>query len=74
MMHWDNNWGWAGWVAMSMMMLAFWAIIAWVAVMLAKSISNSASRSHGAEEILAERFARGEIDSDEFTSRRDALR
>jgi putative membrane protein len=28
----------------------------------------------GAEEVLAQRFARGEIDEDEYRHRRDALR
>jgi putative membrane protein len=32
------------------------------------------SPSHGAMQILEERFARGEIDESEFRSRRDALR
>ena len=32
------------------------------------------TRSRGAEDVLAERLARGEIDEDEYRRRRDALR
>ncbi len=78
MMYWnDGGWGWGAWLMMGIFMLGFWGLVAWVVVTLVRGSSNpqrSQPTERSAEEILAERFARGEIDKDEFTQRRDALR
>jgi len=70
--------GWGGWLVMVMMMVVFWGAIAWVLVTL---IRNSGSRQHDAPpagsdalKILDERFARGEIDDEEYQRRRAVLR
>jgi putative membrane protein len=70
--------GWGAWLAMAVMMVAFWGAIAWVIVTL---VRNSASRSQPPAErgvdplgILDERFARGEIDDEEYRRRREVLR
>jgi putative membrane protein len=70
--------GWAGWLTMVAMMVVFWGAIAWVVVTL---IRNSGSRGQLPPEggidpmgILDERFARGEIDEDEYQRRREAIR
>jgi putative membrane protein len=73
MMNWDNSWGWGAWLMMGVFMLGFWALVAWVAVSVVRAFPGSRHRDHVAEEILAERFARGEIDQDEFTKRRETL-
>jgi putative membrane protein len=80
---WSNHGGWdAGqWLAMSSMMLLFWAAVIAVVVWLVRSsraerhdpqlpVSTPVQR---ADEVLAERFARGEIDEDEYTRRRSVL-
>ena len=87
MMWWsDGGWGPGAWILMSLMMIAFWGTVAAVAVWLIRA--SGASRSadaaprvptptrstRSADEVLAERFARGEIDEDEFKSRRALLR
>jgi putative membrane protein len=59
---------------MSIMMLGFWALVAWVIVMVVRGASGPRSHAPSAEEILAERFARGEIDEQDYRKRRDALR
>jgi putative membrane protein len=62
---------------MGIFMLGFWGLVAWVVVTLVRNTSSPGREphpQHSAEEILAERFARGEIDHDEFVARRDALR
>lgn len=73
----DGN-GW-GWMAGGLMMLVFWGGLVALVVLL---VRGSGSRSpHGEEkrsgpdalEILAERFARGEISEDEFDQRRRVL-
>lgn len=85
MMWWTREACSAGeWFAMSFMMLVFWgpviALIVWVVWVVcstraghAKTIKQGEqSLTPHADEVLAERFARGEIDAEEF-SRRGAL-
>jgi putative membrane protein len=71
--------GW-GWLGMSLGMLLFWAVVTTVVVLLARTIGTTkpaappAVRPSAPEQILAERFARGEIDEKEFQARLAALR
>lgn len=75
MMNWgDGSWGWGAWLMMTVFMLGFWGLVAWVIVTLVRGPSGNQHQDRSAEDILAERFARGEIDKDEYTQRRDALR
>lgn len=74
-MHWNNDhMGGAGWIAMSIGMVAFWALVITAVVMVYRSTSGAKSGSHHAErltpvQVLGERFARGEIDESEYASR-----
>ena len=74
----DGGIGWGGWFAMAAMMVAFWGAIAWVIVtQIRHGSSRSAPQRVGGTDALAlldERFARGEIDEDEFQRRRLVLR
>ncbi|HET6951953.1 MAG TPA: SHOCT domain-containing protein [Acidimicrobiales bacterium] len=72
MMWWDGDGGWGPWVAMTFIMLAFWGVVIWAVVSVVRSAG--AGRARDAEDVLAERFARGEIDEDEFRRRREVLR
>lgn len=74
MMYWNNGSGWVGWLMMMVFMVAFWGLIAWVVVTLVRGQSGTRHQQRSAEDILAERFARGEIDQDEYAKRLDALR
>lgn len=69
--HMGRGWWWVmgiGW-------LVFLALVAVVTVILVRHFTQiSPARGSSAENVLAERFARGEIDEDEFRRRRDALR
>jgi len=74
--------GW-GWFAMSVGMILFWAALIGFGVLLFRALSRStdtgATTSTGrngpaAEQYLAERFARGEIDEDEYLRRLTVLR
>ena len=75
-----NGWGVGAWVAMALMMLIFWAAVVSIVVLLLRrphpGEGPAAPRpTHlDAERILSERFARGEIDEQEFTAKRSALR
>lgn len=69
---------WFGEWWMALWMLLFWAGLILLVVWGVRAISrdgHGASRagSNRALEILEERFARGEIDRDEFTERRSTL-
>lgn len=81
MMWWnDGSWGAGDWLAMSFMMVVFWGLLIALVVWLVRGnrpdrgaerpASDTAQR---ADEVLAELFARGEIDEDEFTMRRQVL-
>lgn len=78
MMWWGDGWGVGAWIAMSLMMVVFWGgLVALVVYLVRSSRTDREDRrvddTHRAEEVLAERFARGEIDEDEFTKRRELL-
>ncbi len=77
MMWWNGDWSWWGWL----WMVLIWGLVIWGIVFLVRRLSppstpESDGRAHRAtpEEILAERFARGEIDAEEFTRRSEVLR
>lgn len=77
-MHWDG-WGPSGWgfVLMMLMMLVFWGLVVTGIVLLVRSLAGNRphpARPDEAEWILRERFARGEMNEEEFHRRRDALR
>ena len=77
MMDWGNSgWGAGDWVAMSALMIVFWGGLVALAVWVLRSVrSDRVQRpDDGAEALLAERFARGEIDSEEFIQSRELLR
>jgi len=84
-MHYWNNSGstpWGMWVAMAVMMTVFVIAAAWVIVTLVRhtgapqaphqALPDGAPLSSAAA-ILDERFARGEIDAEEYTQRKAAL-
>lgn len=70
-MMYDPNWSWYG-LAMAALMMVGWIVpIALVVWFLAQSIGRA--RNDVSEQILRERFAKGEIDAAEFDARRRAL-
>jgi putative membrane protein len=64
-----NGWGWVVVVLLVLLVIA-------VTVLLVRHFGDSGRGAgrRGAEDLLDERFARGEIDEDEYRKRRDALR
>ncbi len=71
--------GWGGWVAMAFALVVFWSLVAAGIVLLVRSfghhheVAAGAAGSTSAVRILEERFARGEIDADEYGRRRQLL-
>jgi len=69
--NWDG-WGWmAGWHVLGWALTV--ALVIGVVILITRSGSTRNART-SAEAILAERYARGEIDTEEFETRRQALR
>ena len=69
--HYDNfSWWW--FVIMPLGMLGFWAIVGWVIVTLVRG--DRRDTTPDAEQVVAERYARGEIDAEEYHRRLDDLR
>lgn len=78
--HYGGDWGWGHMIFGSVMMLLFWGVIIVGIVIvvrwLAGGVSQQSSSSSGQKrslEILEERFARGEIDKEEFEERKRLL-
>jgi len=76
-MMWSGNWGgWEGALVMSLTMLLFWGGLILLVVYGIRHVTPSSDRgapARSAIQVLEERFARGEIDRDEFEERRRVL-
>ena len=77
----DGGWGWGAWMFMAIMMLTFFALAAAVLITLIRPGDGrrpphppGAAGADGALRLLDERFARGDIDADEYAKRRELLR
>lgn len=79
----DGGIGWGGWVVMTVMMLVFWGLFVFGGIALWQATRRDAAKSPGrpsgdehgdALRLLDERFARGEVDADDYQQRRELLR
>lgn len=82
MMYWYGH-GMTGWgyALMAVSTVVFWGLAIFGVLVLARSVGRSSPRRRflstgrpAPEELLAERFARGEIDDDEYHRKLDTLR
>jgi putative membrane protein len=78
MWHMGDGWGW--WMVMGWVwMVAFWGLVIWaVYALITRTSDTDDLRSRedsgpGAQEILAQRYARGELSADEFEQMRERL-
>ncbi len=84
MMWWDDGGGGSSsWIMMSLMMVVSWGGLIALGLWLVHSLRSDgnptstappAPRERSTDEVLAERFARGEIEEEEFSRRRAVLR
>lgn len=82
MMWHGDGWGWVAWTLMSVGMVAFWALVITAIVLAIRYLVGSRgsatpppiSGQARAEEILAEHFARGELEENEYRQRLALLR
>lgn len=76
-MMWGNGMGWGGWLLMSFTTVGFWALVVFGIVALFRGTRDAGTRDRpperGAHQILDERFARGEIDAEEYRARQSVL-
>ena len=81
MMYWyDHNMGWWGWAGMGIGMVLFWALL--IAGIVALVVYTKGDRqvppdktpAASPEQVLAARFARGEINETEYRDRLAVLR
>ncbi len=79
----DGHWGWGSWILTTGTTIVFWALVITAVVLLARYLLSLSQRPTGttrsagvgnAEQVLAERYARGEIDDDEYQRRLGLLR
>ena len=84
--NWHEGWNGGSWtwIPMVVMMIAFWGGLVWIGLTLLKRGNHTPMHlpatsaapvppRPSAQEILAERLARGEIESDDYRQRLDAL-
>ena len=74
-MSWPHgDWGWDAWLVMSVGMVAFFALVIWLVLNIARaSQEGPIPPDRTPEDLLAKRFANGEIDDDEYQRRLDKL-
>ena len=72
MLHWSGPSPW-WWCLMAVGMLLFWAVVGWVVVHTHPTTGATAPHRLDARETLEERFARGEIDAEEYRARLEVL-
>jgi putative membrane protein len=75
-----GGWSWVGWILTAVVLVVVFALVITAVVVAVRYLSGGhhgaggSTRPRGAEEVLAERFARGEIDEEQFRRRVTALR
>jgi len=78
--YYDGDWSVGGWLAMITMMVLFWGLLIGLLVWAVRSFGSAGQGVDATQEtiarpdeLLAEQFARGEINEDEFLRRRELL-
>ena len=72
--------GWGGWLVMTIVLILLVTLVVLAFLALFRATAAPGGRAElrrgrsSADELLDERFARGEIDEEEYRRRRDALR
>ena len=78
MMSWyHDGTGWGGWILMALAMVAFWLLVVVAVIAIFRGTQSSGGSSADPRtpmQLLDERFARGEIDEEEYHARSRVLR
>lgn len=74
---WDHGWGWGGMMGGGIGMILFWGLVILLIVLAVRGVGGFGGKSEPPSptplQILQERYARGEIDKEEYEERRKAL-
>ena len=74
----DVGWGWGhhSWLWGGVMMIGWWVLVVAVVVIVVRALGQQGRSApiSGAEQVLSERYARGEIDEQEFRARLSVLK
>ena len=76
---WNGGWGWGGWLLMTLGMILFFALAIGAVMALVRYLGAGGHGSQMAQPVrtpallLAERFARGEVDAEEYQRRMTLL-
>jgi putative membrane protein len=73
MMGYGFGMGFAGWIFMGLFWIAVIGLVVWGATVLLPTSRPGAGRPETAEEILDRRFARGELDAEQYRRARERL-
>lgn len=77
MMGYGAGMGFGGWLMMGFTFLVFWgaviALVVWAVRSNHRDTAGGPTPTGRADDVLEERFARGEIDEQEYQRRRDVL-
>lgn len=76
-MMWFSDMSGVSWALMTLAMIAFWGVLVLGIVLLVRSVRGTPGAQpapRSPEQLLAERFARGELDQSEYFARLTALR
>ena len=75
MWYWHGELGWVGWTVMVLSMVAFWGLVIWGVLALTRSGSDRRAPTQALtpDQVLAHRFAAGEIDADSYQRARSVL-
>jgi putative membrane protein len=70
---WNGGYMWLTGLIWLLLIAGLAGLIAWLVVRANRPSDTTGTSTDSARRILAERFARGEIDADEYTRRRELL-
>ena len=73
---WEHGGGfWGAWMLVPLLLwVAFFGLVAWGALRVFSARQGGGRAADSAEEVLRERFARGEVDAETYESSLDTLR
>ncbi len=80
MMWWGSGAGWGSWLFMILGIVGFWALVVVAIIALIRGVHDDAAvrngrpaREEDPRQVLDERFARGELDVQDYQERRGLL-
>ena len=71
-MWWHDGWGWGTWLAMVAGNVMWWGLLFWAAAAMMRGNPSERARTNP-EQVVAVRFAAGEIEEEEYRRRLAAL-